>query len=133
MANYRLHDKLFSCPSRYFDKDIAKSPSQSIIAEIRQSSMITIHADKFFRNLIKSNRNQIVFTIFRLIYNQTEYSLYPNQWECGIYNQTFVDFATIRSRFLFVFIASNYRDKEKIRNLLHVDLLHKIVVKSTKV
>ena len=25
--------------------------------------------EKFFRNLIKSNRNQIVFTIFRLIWN----------------------------------------------------------------
>ena len=90
MANYRLHDKLFSCPSRYFDKDIAKSPSQSIIAEIRQSSMITIHADKFFRNLIKSNRNQIVFTIFRLIYNQTDVRLVQNKSEIGKYNLIFV-------------------------------------------
>ena len=28
-----------------------------------------VHAEKSFRNRIKSNRNQIVFTIFRLIWN----------------------------------------------------------------
>ena len=31
-----------------------------------------VHTEKSFRNVIKSNRNQIVFTIFRLIWNQTE-------------------------------------------------------------
>ena len=31
-----------------------------------------IHTEKSFRNLIKSNRNKIVLTIFRLIWNQTE-------------------------------------------------------------
>ena len=33
------------------------------------SSHPTPHAEKSFRNLIKPNRNQIVFTIFRLIWN----------------------------------------------------------------
>ena len=30
-----------------------------------------VHTEKYFRNLIKSNWNQIVFTIFQLICNQT--------------------------------------------------------------
>ena len=32
-----------------------------------------IHAENFFLYLIKSNRNQIVFTIFRLIWNTNEH------------------------------------------------------------
>ena len=38
-----------------------------------------LHAEKYFPNLIKSNRNQIVFTIFWLIWNQTDVRLVPNQ------------------------------------------------------
>ena len=34
-----------------------------------------LHTQKSFRNLIKSNRNQIVFTIFRLIWIQTDVRL----------------------------------------------------------
>ena len=41
---------------------------------------------KFFRNLIKLNRNHIVFTIFRLVWNQTDVRLVPNQSENGIHN-----------------------------------------------
>ena len=45
---------------------------------------------KIFRNLIKTNRNQIVFTIFRLIWNKTANEEYPfaapNQSENGKYN-----------------------------------------------
>ena len=44
------------------------------------------HTEKSFRNLIKPTRNQIVFTIFRLIWNQTDVRLVPNQWENGKYN-----------------------------------------------
>ena len=39
-----------------------------------------------FQNLIKSNRNQIVFSIFRLIWNQTAICLVLNQSENGKYN-----------------------------------------------
>ena len=39
-----------------------------------------------FRNLIKSTRNQIVFTILRLIWNRTDVRLDPNQLENGKYN-----------------------------------------------
>ena len=40
-----------------------------------------VRTEMHFRNLISSNRNQIVFTIFRLIWNQTDVRLDPNQSE----------------------------------------------------
>ena len=36
----------------------------------------SLHTEKTFRNLIESNRNKIVITIFRLIWNQTENGKY---------------------------------------------------------
>ena len=47
--------------------------------------MFTGHAENYFRNLVKSNRNQIEFTIFRLIWIQTEVRLESNQSENGKY------------------------------------------------
>ena len=41
---------------------------------------------KSFRNLIKLNQYQIVFTIFRLIWNQTDVRMIPNQSVHGKYN-----------------------------------------------
>ena len=38
-----------------------------------------VHTEKSFRIRIKLNRNQIVFTLFRLIWIQTEVRLDPNQ------------------------------------------------------
>ena len=50
-------------------------------------SYACMHAEKSFRKLIKSNRNQIVFTTFRLIWNQTDtVRLVPKQSESGKYN-----------------------------------------------
>ena len=40
-----------------------------------------IHTERYFRNFIKSNRNQIEFPIFRLIWNQTDVRLVSNQSE----------------------------------------------------
>ena len=46
-----------------------------------------VHTQRiFFRNLIKSTQNQIVFTIFRLIWIQTLVRLVANQSENGKYN-----------------------------------------------
>ena len=40
---------------------------------------VCLHAEKFaFRNLVESTRNQIVFTIFRLIWYETDVRLIPN-------------------------------------------------------
>ena len=43
------------------------------------TTLVSIHAEKFFRNLIKSTRNPIVFAIFRLILIQTEVPLDAKQ------------------------------------------------------
>ena len=51
------------------------------------------------RNLIKSNRNQIVFTIFRLNWNQTDVHSISNQSQNGKYNLISVRFDKITKRF----------------------------------
>ena len=47
-----------------------------------------VHTEKYFWNLNKSNRNQIVFTIFELIWNQMDGRTFavPNQSENDKYN-----------------------------------------------
>ena len=60
------------------------------------------HTDKSFRNLIKSNRNQIVFTIFWLIRNRTDVRLVPNQSEKSKYNLISVLYNKISKIFLCV-------------------------------
>ena len=44
------------------------------------------HTEKYFPNLVKSTRNQIVFTMQCLIWIQTDVRLDPNQSENGKYN-----------------------------------------------
>ena len=63
---------------------------------------LCLHADKSFRNLIKSTRNQIVYTIFQLLWNRTDFRLIPNQLENGIYNLISVWFDNISKKFLCV-------------------------------
>ena len=53
---------------------------------------------------MKSNRNQIAFTIFRLIGNQTDARLVPNQSENGKYNLISGWFNKIPKSFLCVYI-----------------------------
>ena len=45
-----------------------------------------VHTEKYFRNIIESNLNQIVFTISRLTWNQTDVRLVQNQSASGKYN-----------------------------------------------
>jgi len=52
------------------------------------------------RNLIESNRNQIIFTIFRLILKQTNILLVPNQSENSKYNLILVWFNKISRKIL---------------------------------
>ena len=61
-----------------------------------------LHTEESFRNLVKSNRNQIVFTIFWLIKSQTDVRLFPNQSVHGKYNMISVWFNKIPKRFLCV-------------------------------
>ena len=61
-----------------------------------------LHTEKSFRFLIKSTRNQILFTIFLLIRNQMYVRLDPNQSENGKYNLISVWFNKISKGFLGV-------------------------------
>ena len=50
-------------------------------------SQFQLHTEKSFRNIIASNRNQIVFTNFWLIWNQTDgFRLVPNRSINGNHN-----------------------------------------------
>ena len=49
-------------------------------------AIIGTHTGKYFPNLIKSTRNQIVLIIFQLIWIRTDVRLDPNQSENGKYN-----------------------------------------------
>ena len=53
-------------------------------------------AENLISKLVKSTKNQIVFTILRLIWYQTECRLVPNESENGKYNQNLVQ---IKKRF----------------------------------
>ena len=64
---------------------------------------VRVHTEKYIRNLIKSNQNQIVFTIFWLISNQTDVRLVPNESENGKYNLISVWLNKISKRFLGVY------------------------------
>ena len=67
-----------------------------------------IHKEKSFRNIIKSNTNQIVFTIFGLIGLQTDSVLLdPNQSQNAKYNLICVWFNAILKRFLSEFYDSS--------------------------
>ena len=60
------------------------------------------HTEKTFWNLVNSNRNQIVFTIFRLIWNQKDVCLVLNHLKNGKYNLISVRINRIPKRFLCV-------------------------------
>ena len=55
---------------------------------------------EIFSNCIESNRDQIVFTIFRLIWNQINVCLDPNQSQNGKYNLISGGFIKILNTFL---------------------------------
>ena len=76
--------------------------NREICDGICDSGISGFHTEKSFLNLVKSNRNQIVFTIFRLISSQTDVRLVPNQSENGNYNLISVWFNKILKRFLCV-------------------------------
>ena len=70
------------------------------------------------RNLIKSNRNQIVFTVFRSIWSQTDVHLVRNQSENGKYKLISVWLIKILKIFLCVhWETTSPRDWEKLHLL----------------
>ena len=64
--------------------------------------IVQLHTEKSFLNLIKSTQNQIVFTIFRLICNQTDVRVVQNQSKSGKYNLISVWLNKILKIFLYV-------------------------------
>ena len=69
---------------------------ECISVRIMQGEM---HTEKYFRNTIKSIRNQIVFTILRLIGNQTEFQFLLNLSENDNYDPDLVQNNAIPARF----------------------------------
>ena len=45
----------------------------------KKSYTCIMHTEIYFCNIIKSNRNQVAYTLFRLIRNQTDVHLVPKQ------------------------------------------------------
>ena len=72
--------------------------------ECRRKWPVHLHTEFFFQNLIKLTRNQIIFTIFRLIWIQTDVRLDPNQSENGKYNLISGWFNKIKKLFLYVYV-----------------------------
>ena len=66
---------------------------------------MNLHTENCFRNLMKSTWNQIVFTIFRMIWNSKRTSPFavPNQPKNGKYNLISVWFKKIWKTFLRVY------------------------------
>ena len=62
-----MHVRFFSCVK--FSSE--ESKSAALMESFSLHMQATANTEKSFRNLIKSDRNQIVFTIFRMIWNQT--------------------------------------------------------------
>ena len=68
-------------------------------------SLLLMHTEKYFRILIKSTQNQIVFTIIRLTWIQTDFRLDLNQSENGKCNLISGWFNKISKIFLCVCLA----------------------------
>ena len=73
--------------SEVLGKKSKKCPGQKPLTKLPSELQIHSRRTFFFRNLIKSTRNQIVFTILRSLWIQTNaVRLHPNRSENGKYN-----------------------------------------------
>ena len=92
LLHFLLHEKgrptcfNIALPRQIFQID--RNENVALLGRSRSYHIINcaIHTETFFRNLIESTRNQIVFTIFWLIWIQADVRLVPNQSENGKYN-----------------------------------------------
>ena len=83
--------------------------SKSSIIHTGNHLLNLLHTENYFRNLIKSDRNQTVFTIFKLIWHKMAFRLIPNRSGNGKYNLIWVWFNNIPKRFLCVCLCNNPR------------------------
>ena len=103
-------DKLPHFPTRYFDEDnVWKCVNwlelqwliwTCFIFLLFWNECLPVHAEKYFPNLIKSNRNLIKFSILRMMWIHTEVRLILNQPENPRYHYILVCFNRIQKRFL---------------------------------
>ena len=72
---------VFNFENNYINLKIYMKQMQLVfICHKKQRKKFDVRVIKYTqKNLIKSNQNQIVFTIFRLIWNQSDVRLVPNQ------------------------------------------------------
>ena len=66
-------------PVRGWINVVFAEDEQNWMSGFQRWNPLLIHTEKYFPNLIKSNPNQIVFTMHRLIWNQMDVRLDPNQ------------------------------------------------------
>ena len=94
-----MHNILFTnLKIKKIKKDFSKSRNATNYA----NRCGDVHTAKPFRSLVKSSRNQILFTIFRLVLNETDICLVPDQSENGKYNLISVRFNKISKIILCV-------------------------------
>ena len=87
------------------------------------STHCNMHTEKSFWNFIKSNQNQIIFTIFRLIWIQTDVRLVPNQSRSGKYNLISGRFNNISKIFLCVCIPKTWQIYSSFMNEFPLNIL----------
>ena len=78
---------------------------------IRHEKYLPLHTEKYFWNLIKSNWNQVLFTVSWLIWNQTDVRFVLNKSVHGKCNLISVWFIKISKRFLCVYVVTVFKCK----------------------
>ena len=88
------------------------------------SAKSCVHTHKYFPDLLKSNRNQVVFTIFRVIWNQTDrirllFQINPKMVNTILFR---FDFIRFQKKFSVCgdFICLGVEKFKRWQNLLHV-------------
>ena len=77
------------------------------------SRFFQIHTEKYFWNLVESNWNWIVITIFRLIWHQIEFSFVSNQSEKSNYKYTIQIFVWFKKISVFNLILYSVSKKRR--------------------
>ena len=75
------------------------------ILKIINFAEYNVHTETFFLNLVKSNQNCSVITLFQLIWQQMEFRLMPNQLEKFNYILKLFGFKKIQKSYLCVLLS----------------------------
>ena len=86
---------------------MARKPGSYYLMTLYLPSKNTIHTEKSFLNLVKSNQICIVITLFRLVWDQADLHLVSIQSEKCNYNPNLVEIKNTRKRFPSVCVLLN--------------------------